>query len=57
LERACQLAGSDTGREVLAYVASRVSDSCAHWSIDLGETDPSCDSAVEGIKTYLTATN
>jgi hypothetical protein len=57
LERACQLAGSDKGSEVLTYVASRVSDSCAHWSIDLGETDPSCSSAVDAIKTCLLTAN
>jgi hypothetical protein len=51
------LAGSDSGSEVLTYVASRVSDSCAHWSIDLGETDPSCDSAIDAIKTCLTTAN
>lgn len=47
IERACQLATLPTAGAVLAFAASRVVDTCAHWSIDLGETDgaslPACD--------------
>lgn len=57
LERACQLAPSSTAADVLSYVAGRVSDTCAHWSIDLGETDSTSIHAVEAIKQSLTATN
>lgn len=57
LERACQLAPSNTATDVLSYVAGRVSDTCAHWSIDLGETDQTSIHAVEAIKQTLTATN
>ena len=57
LERACQLAPSSTAADVLSYVAGRVSDTCAHWSIDLGETDNTSVHAVDAIKQSLTATN
>lgn len=54
LERACQLAPLVNAKEVLTHVAGRVSDLCAHWSIDLGETDPASADAVRGIATILT---
>lgn len=55
LERACQLAPATNATAVLTYAASRIADQCAHWSIDLGETDASCQGAVEAIKNNLLA--
>lgn len=54
LERACQLAADDTAEAVLRYAATRVADTCAHWSIDLGETDPSSLAACSTISNILT---
>jgi len=54
LERACQLASGDTAKDVLTYLATRVSDVCAHWSVDLGETDPASTTAVEAVTKILT---
>ena len=54
LERACQLASDDTAEAVLQYAATRVADTCAHWSIDLGETDPSSLPACSTIANILT---
>lgn len=55
LERACQFAQAADADGVLAYLATRVSDTCAHWSIDLGETDPASKPAVDQLVTLLTA--
>lgn len=54
LERACQLAPTPDALAVLAYLAFRVEDLCAHWSIDLGETDPSSLPACTAIANILT---
>lgn len=55
LERACQFAQAADADGVLAYLASRVSDTCAHWSIDLGETDPASKPAIDQLVSMLTA--
>lgn len=54
LERGCQLAAAADAKTILSYIATRVSDLCAHWSIDLGETDPASTDAVKAIATLLT---
>lgn len=57
LERACQLAPTAEADAVLGYLAFRVADLCAHWSIDLGETDPSSIPACCTISNLLTGSN
>jgi len=57
LERACQLAPSNSSTDVLSYIAGRVADTCAHWSIDLGDMDQSGNYAIEAIVQQLTSTN
>jgi hypothetical protein len=52
LERACimvQTSGQDvTGRNVGTFAASRIVDSCAHWSVDTGNVDSGSKSACDG---------
>lgn len=57
LERACQLAPAAEADAVLGYLALRVADLCAHWSIDLGETDPSSLPACCTVSNLLTGSN
>lgn len=58
LERGVQLAttgtAAPTADEVCRWIADRAADKCAHWSVDLGETDHTISGAAIGaIRTAL----
>lgn len=52
LERACQLA-APTAEAVCKFIADRVSDLCAHWGVDSGETDPASAGTVTMVRSAL----
>ena len=52
LERACQIA-APTADAICKFLADRVSDLCAHWGVDSGETDPASTSTVSMVRSAL----
>jgi len=53
LERSCQLAPTVSAEAVCKHLADRVSDLCAHWGIDSGETDPASAGTVGMVRAAL----